>query len=591
MTEYVFALAGNPNSGKTTLFNALTGSSCKVGNWSGVTVERKEGVCRFDRRITIVDLPGIYSLTPASAEETAARDYIANEKPDLILNIVDSTRLARNLYLTTQLAQTKIPMVIALNMTDALEKNGISLDAEKFSQSFGITAVPISAGSGAGINELIKTALAEAEKNVPPVLPKFKTAAKRYDYIGNALKKSFAVTGENKQERLRRKIDALVTHPLFALPLFAAVMLLIFKITFGAFGAYLSGLLSGFFGDYLASALSEMLLRAGAPDFLRRLAAEGILAGVGGAVSFFPQIIIMFFLLSLLEASGYMARTAFILDKPLRKIGLGGKSAIALLMGFGCSVPALMAARTLGSERDRRLTMLLVPFVSCGAKMPVYSLIASALFREKAWIVIACLYFGGMLLGALSGIILSKTVLKGKEQAFVLELPPYRLPTVKSTLRLMWEKTRDFAVRAATVLLFASAAIWLFRNLDFRLRPASEQNSILGVIGGVIAPLLSPCGFGSSRAAACLISGFAAKEAVVSTMMILYGADFAGAFTPASGLAFLTFILLYPPCAAALATMRAESDSIKFTLFSAAWQLTAAWLVSAAVYNIGNFFL
>lgn len=591
MTEYVFALAGNPNSGKTTLFNALTGSSCKVGNWSGVTVERKEGVCRFDKRITIVDLPGIYSLTPASAEETAARDYIANEKPDLILNIVDSTRLARNLYLTTQLAQTKIPMVITLNMTDALKKNGISLNAEKFSQAFGITAVPISAGSGAGINELIKTALAEAEKNVPPVLPKFKTAAKRYDYIGNALKKSFAVTGENKQERLRRKIDALVTHPLFALPLFAAVMLLIFKITFGSFGAYLSGLLSGFFGDYLASALSGLLLRAGAPDFLRRLAAEGILAGVGGAVSFFPQIIIMFFLLSLLEASGYMARTAFILDKPLKKIGLGGKSAIPLLMGFGCSVPALMAARTLGSERDRRLTMLLVPFVSCGAKMPVYSLIASALFREKAWIVIACLYFGGMLLGALSGIILSKTVLKGKEQSFVLELPPYRLPTVKSTLRLMWEKTRDFAVRAATVLLFASAAIWLFRNLDFRLRPASEQNSILGVIGGIIAPLLSPCGFGSSRAAACLISGFAAKEAVVSTMMILYGADFAGAFTPASGLAFLTFILLYPPCAAALATMRAESDSIKFTLFSAAWQLIAAWLVSAAVYNIGNFFL
>ncbi len=679
--EYVFALAGNPNSGKTTLFNELTGSHYEVGNWAGVTVERKEGICKYvyhnhithfdthehetehkhdeaHNHIRIVDLPGIYSLSPNSAEEVITRDYILREKPDLILNIVDATNLERNLYLSTQLAEMGAPMVIALNMMDALEENGFSIDVDELEKRLGVRVMPISASKGRGVQDLVTECLAIAhEKRTPSrhltygaeienAISKIQSeeglnrlcsvkliendirlksdiksketvsvindiaksvsdietyiAERRYKFIKSVTGSSVRVIGENKQAARTRKIDSIVTHPVFAIPIFIIIMFLIFQITFGTFGSMLSDFADNLFNVRFASLVDAGLNAIGAGAFARGLVIDGVIAGVGGVVTFFPQIMLLFLFLSFLEDSGYMARTAFIMDKLFMKLGLSGKSFVPMIMGFGCSVPAMMSVRTLENERDRKLTLLLIPFMSCGAKMPVYAVFTAALFPDNAGIVTFSLYFIGIFLGIISGLIFSRTVLKGDTPPFVLELPPYRMPTFKSTFHHMWEKAKDFAVRAGTVLLAASVIIWLLQNLDLHLHMVSDSRySIIGMIGRFIAPVFKPCGFGNWQAAVSLISGFAAKEAVVSTMTILYGAgggaglisSLSGVFTPLSAYAFLVFVLLYVPCVAAVSTLSTELNSKKLTVFSVCYQIGIAWVMSALVFQIGSLFV
>ncbi|MCI5604522.1 MAG: ferrous iron transport protein B [Clostridia bacterium] len=679
--EYVFALAGNPNSGKTTLFNELTGSHYQVGNWAGVTVERKEGICKYvfhnhithfdthehesehkhdesHNHIRIVDLPGIYSLSPNSAEEVITRDYIIKEKPDLILNIVDATNLERNLYLTTQLAEMETPMIIALNMMDALESNGAAIDIEALEKKIGIKIMPISASKGRGVQDLVTAALETAAhhevkcypvsykphiekavreikelenvprlcaikilenderlssniqnektydiiKNTNSLVTDMETyfADERYRFIRSAAHDAVTKTGPNKQAERTKKIDAVVNHPALAIPIFIGIMFLIFQITFGAFGTMLSDLVDTLFNVHFASLVSGCFERWNVSSFLTGLVVDGIISGVGGVVTFFPQIMLLFLFLSFLEDSGYMARTAFIMDKLFVKLGLSGKSFVPMIMGFGCSVPAIMSVRTLENERDRKLTLLLIPFMSCGAKMPVYAIFTAALFPNHAGIVTFSLYFLGIILGILSGIIFSKTVLKGDIPPFVLELPPYRMPTLKSTFHHMWDKAKDFAVRAGTVLLLASIIIWLLQNLDLSLHMVSDsRDSIIGHIGRIIAPVFTPCGFGNWQAAVSLISGFAAKEAVVSTMSILYGVNsttglvssLSQVFTPLSAYSFLVFVLLYVPCVAAVSALKTELNSKKLTFFSVCWQIGAAWIMSALVYQIGSLFV
>lgn len=679
--EYVFALAGNPNSGKTTLFNELTGSHYEVGNWAGVTVERKEGICKYvyhnhithfdthehrsehkhdeaHNHIRIVDLPGIYSLSPNSAEEVITRDYILNEKPDLILNIVDATNLERNLYLSTQLAEMGTPMVIALNMMDALEENGFEIDADKLQEELGIRIMTISASKGRGVQDLVTECLnAASEKALPscpltygPEIEKYIVqiqkeenlnrlcsvkliehdarlksdiksprttqiledvsesfsdietyiAEKRYSFIKSATKKCVKVTGKNKQAARTRKIDSIVTHPILAIPVFILIMFLVFQITFGSFGSMLSDWVDNLFNVQFAGLVENGLTSIGAGAFLKGLVIDGIIAGVGGVVTFFPQIMLLFLFLSFLEDSGYMARTAFIMDKLFMKLGLSGKSFVPMIMGFGCSVPAIMSVRTLENERDRKLTLLLIPFMSCGAKMPVYAIFTAALFPNHAGIVTFSLYLIGILLAVISGLIFSRTVMKGDTPPFVLELPPYRMPTLKSTFHHMWEKAKDFAIRAGTVLFAASVIIWLLQNLDLSLHMVSDSgNSIIGIIGKFIAPVFAPCGFGNWQAAVSLISGFAAKEAVVSSMTILYGAgNSAGLvsalsriFTPLSAYAFLVFVLLYVPCVAAVSALGSELNSRKLTVFSVLYQIGIAWIMSMLVFQIGSLFV
>ncbi|MCX7715642.1 MAG: ferrous iron transport protein B [Clostridia bacterium] len=679
--EYRFALAGNPNSGKTTLFNELTGSHYQVGNWPGVTVEHKEGICkyvyhkhpsRFDthehhsahrndeehNHIKIIDLPGIYSLSPNSAEEVITRDYIINEKPDLILNIVDATNLERNLYLTTQLAEMNLPMIIALNMMDALEANGVSIDVDKLEDRLGIPIIPISASKGRGIQDLINEALniAVEEKSAhqavvyPSELEKYireiekiqgsmclsaikalerdklilknttngeilnivKKAEKelgdietlvaeaRYAFIERTIKECTEKTGDNKQYTIMEKIDSVVEHHLLAIPIFVAVMFLIFQITFGPVGSFLSDGVDMLINEKLSGVLLAWLERLDTSQFLISLIIDGILAGVGGVITFFPQIMLLFLFLSFLEDSGYMARAAFIVDRLFVRLGLSGKSFVPMIMGFGCTVPAVMAARTLENERDRRLTILLMPFMSCGAKMPVYAIFAGALFQKQAGVVIFSLYLLGILLASISGFIFSKTVLKGETPPFVLELPPYRMPTFKSTFHHMWEKAKDFAIRAGTVLLMASIIIWFLQNFDFHLRMVDDSGeSMLGIIGHFIAPVFTLSGFGNWKAAVSLLSGFAAKEAVVSTMGILYNAPdtdslmsvIGGTFSPLAAYSFLVFVLLYVPCIAAVSAIKSEMNSWKWALFSVFYQVAVAWVISVLVYQIGSVFI
>lgn len=668
--EYVFALAGNPNSGKTTLFNELTGNHCQVGNWAGVTVERREGLCRYipwsdsanpkalmrmQSHIRIVDLPGIYSLSPNSAEEVITRDYIIKEKPDLILNIVDATNLERNLYLTTQLAEMETPMIIALNMMDALGQNGSVIDIEMLEKKTGMKIMPVSASKRQGIQELIAAALEAAakpslssrsisykphiekaireikeleavprllaikllenDKRLAADLKNTKTheiighenelisdmgtyiAEKRYSFIKSAVKAAVTKNGVNRQAKRTQKIDMIVNHPIFAIPIFIIIMFLIFRITFGTFGSTLSDWVDALFNVHFAGFVSSCFGKWNVSQFLTSLVVNGIIAGIGGVIAFFPQIMLLFLFLSFLENSGYMARTAFIIDKLFVKAGLSGKSFVPMIMGFGCSVPAIMSVRTLENERDRKLTLLLIPFMSCGAKMPVYAVFTAAFFPDNAGAVIFSLYLLGIALGIISALIFSKTVLRGDIPPFVLELPPYRLPTLKSTLRYMWDKAKDFAVRAGTVLLLASIIIWLLQNLDLRLHMVSDsRDSIIGCIGRLIAPLFTPCGFGNRQAAVSLLSGLAAKEAVLSGMNILYGvsgtyeltAKLSQAFTPLSAYSFLVFVLLYTPCIAAVSALRTELNSAKLTVFSICWQIGIAWLMSMMTYQIGS---
>lgn len=669
------ALAGNPNCGKTTLFNALTGSNQYVGNWPGVTVEKKEGTAHLNGgELTVVDLPGIYSLSPYSMEEIVARDFIIGDAPDCIVDIVDATNLERNLYLTVQLLELERPMVLALNFMDEVEKRGDKIDVARLSKELGIPVVPITAKTGEGLEQLLHTAhrqmhlgftiepddlyddfthdihhrmgellhdyayaanlpahwaaikLLEGDKvveralNLPEAVKleldvlvaeyenssdlgdrETLVADSRYQYIERVVAASVVRGGKPGELTLSEKIDRVVTHRIFALPLFLCTMLAMFMVTFGPFGTMLQDGVAALM-DGMSVALASAMTAVGVSDVLISLVCDGIIAGVGGVVSFLPQIALLFFFLSFLEDSGYMSRAAFIMDRLLRRFGLSGKAFIPMLMGFGCSVPAIMGARTMENEKDRRMTILLIPFMSCSAKLPVYGLIASAFFGSWAGLVVFGLYVIGMVLGILSGLFFKHTLFSGEPAPFVLELPPYRLPSMANMFSHIWVKVKDFLLKAGTLILLMSVVLWLLQSFNFSLRMVEDPSmSMLGIVGSVIAPMFAPLGFGNWQAAVALLTGFVAKEMVVSSLSMFYGFPLAAeagvvaaamdAFTPLSAFSYLVFILLYVPCVAAVSTLAKEMNSKKWTAFSIAWQIGIAYVAALAVYQLGSLFL
>ncbi|WP_251318511.1 ferrous iron transport protein B [Flintibacter muris] len=669
------ALAGNPNCGKTTLFNALTGSNQYVGNWPGVTVEKKEGTAHIgDREVTVVDLPGIYSLSPYSMEEIVSRDFIIGEAPDCVIDIVDATNLERNLYLTAQLLELERPTVVALNFMDEVEKRGDKIDVDRLSKELGVPVVPITARTGEGIEQLLHTAhrqmhlgvtiepddlyddythdihhrmgkllhdyayaanlpahwaaikllegdaIVEKALDLPPevkrqldaLVAEYENSSdlgdretliadSRYQYIQRVVGVSVVKGDVSGELTFSEKIDRVVTHRLWAIPLFLCTMLVMFVITFGPFGAWLSdGVGAGM--DALSAWLAPALEGIGVSAVVISLICDGIIAGVGGVLTFLPQIALLFFFLSLLEDSGYMSRAAFIMDRALRRFGLSGKAFIPMLMGFGCSVPAIMGARTMENEKDRRMTILLVPFMSCSAKLPVYGLISAAFFGPWAGLVVFGLYIVGMIVGILSGLFFKKTLFAGEPAPFVLELPPYRLPSLGNMLTHVWQKVKGFLVKAGTLILLMSMVLWLLQSFDFSLHMVEDAScSMLGTLGGVIAPVFAPCGFGHWQAAVALLTGLVAKEMVVSSLSMFYGFSLTAAsgevaaamagFTPLSAFSMLVFILLYVPCVAAVSTLFKEMNSSKWAWFSIAWQMGCAYAVSFLVYQIGGLFL
>lgn len=668
-----FALAGNPNCGKTTLFNQLTGSRAHVGNWPGVTVDRKEGVCHaYDKEVTILDLPGIYSLSPYSEEEVVSRKYLLIEKPDLIINIVDATNFERNMYLTSQLMETGIPVVIALNMMDEIEALGDEINIDLLSSRLNAPVVPISAVKNRGIKELMETAVKTAEEkdsffhsvlSDTAAFPLAMEIRKIADRDGKKITLFSAIKMLEKDERiieslklsqeatelidlvvhnseeemgieweiyvadlryqyitklttecikrkrnpddltLTDKIDLVVTNKYLAIPVFLGVMFLVFEVTFGKIGSFLTDGMDYLVNDVAVEALRSLMLRYQVADWLVGLVADGIAAGVGMVLVFLPQILLLFAALSFLEDSGYMARAAFIMDRLLRKFGLSGKSFVPMLMGFGCTVPAVMAARTLENERDRKMTIILTPFMSCGARMPVYAVFAGAFFAAHKGVVVISLYALGIVVALLSGIILKSTVLKGEAETFIMELPNYRLPTLKTIALHVWEKAKEFIVKAFTILLLASVVIWFLQSFSLSLHfVENNADSIFASFGKLLVPVFKPCGFGDWRAAVALLTGFVAKEAVVSTLGILYGVGdassagavssvLAGHFTALSAYSYLSFILLYMPCVVAFTTIKKEMNSWKWTLFAVGYQTACAWIVSFLIYNIGNLIL
>ena len=659
----IFALAGNQNCGKTTLFNALTGANQHVGNFPGVTVEKKEGTIKRQKDAVLVDLPGIYSLSPYSMEEVVARDFLLEESPDLILNLVDATSLERSLYLTLQLMELELPMVVALNMMDELEQMGDELNLPQLTRQLGLPVVPISAKRGEGMEQLLEQIQAPllAHRGRLPYDP---VTCWAYDQMGQAvsgagrtvgpficgkllegdreMEQKLALTGQERQltnqvaeeytrrrggqdsqvlladaryswiEQLMRtavrrahpagaltlsdQIDRLVTGKYTAIPIFLLVLYTMFAFTFSGVGEWMKERLGWFTDVFLGNALEMLLFKTNAPGWCASLLREGVLGGVGSVLSFLPQILLLFLFLSLLEDSGYMARAAFLMDRVMARFGLNGKAFIPMLMGFGCTTPAVMAARTMENERERRLTILLIPFMSCGAKLPIYALFAGAFFpRGQGAVVFGC-YLFGLLLAMGSGLLLKNTLFRGGDAPFLMELPPYRLPVPLGVLRRMWEKCKGFLWKAGTVILSMSVVVWLLQSLTPQLHWAVDGGSIFEALGRAIAPLLAPLGFGSWQAAVSLLTGLAAKETVVSTMMVLYEAGstaelqqlLTGLFSPGAALSFLTFSLLYTPCMAALASMRRELGSWGWTLFSAAYQLCVAYTMAWLVYRLGS---
>ncbi len=671
------ALVGNPNCGKTTLFNALTGSNQYVGNWPGVTVEKKEGMAQLDgERATIVDLPGIYSLSPYSIEEVVARNFVVGEQPHAIINIVDASNIERNLYLTVQLLELERPMVIALNFMDEVTKRGDHLDVERLSRALNVPVVPITARTGENIDILLKTAYrqggmgytiqpenlyddfthqicyeveevirdraraavipshwasikliegdnlleealeleAEDKRKVASIIKRYEEAYPlgdretlmadaRYRFIQKVVKLGIQRGSPMERSSLSDKIDSIVTDKYLAVPIFLLVMLFMFILTFGPVGSFLSDGVDFLINHYFAQKVGLALSTAGVALWVEHLVVDGIIAGVGGVISFLPQIALLFFFLSLLEDSGYMARAAFIMDRLLRKFGLSGKAFIPMLMGFGCTVPAIMGARTMENEKDRRMTIMLVPFMSCSARLPVYGLISAAFFPQYGGLVVFSLYVLGMVCAVLSGLIWKRTLFQGEPAAFVLELPPYRLPTAHNCLMHVWERVRGFLVKAGTLILVMSVGLWFLQSFGLSggiCMVDSPEDSILGMVGSFLAPMFGPLGFGTWRAAVAILTGFIAKESVVSSLALLYGfstldaggtvaAALSGAFaTPVAAYAFLVFVLLYVPCIAAVSTLYREMNSMKWTLYSVLWQLLVAWLVSFSVYQIGS---
>lgn len=594
----VFALAGNPNSGKTTLFNRLTGSSAEVGNWPGVTVERRTGTaCEEDFRARIVDLPGIYSLTPYTPEEGIAGDFLAKGHPDAVINVVDAGNLERNLYLTTQLLETGVPVVIAMTMADVASRRGDVIDYALLQTLLGVSVIPVRASKGEGTRALLSAARRAAEKPASRRRPVFlapggndpdrEEAEARYRLIESILAK--AVQRSEKGRGTTEWIDRIAAGRIPAIPVFFLIVLSVFLITFGPPGASLVRWMTELI-RLLSAMLAEILNAAGTAPWLESLLLNGVLSGIGAVAAFLPQILLLFLLLSLLEDSGYMARAAFIMDAPMRKIGLSGRSFVPLLMGFGCTVPAVMGSRILESEKDRRLTILITPFLSCSAKLPVYALVAGVFFPGRQALVLFLLYSLGIAAGLGSAFLFKKSILKGEPDAFLMELPDYRMPTWDNIRRHVGHRIRDFLQRAGTTVFAATVVVWVLQFLSPDLRVAENSSlSLLAAAGRLIAPVFTLCGFADWRAAVALLSGLVAKESIVGSFGVLLAPNPAAAlrqvFTPLSACSFLIFTLLYTPCAAALAAIRRETGSRMLCLFSAFWQFAAAWYASALFYQ------
>lgn len=659
-----FALVGNQNCGKTTLFNQLTGSNQHVGNFPGVTVDRKEGMIKGYPDTRVTDLPGVYSLSPYSSEEIVTRQFVFDKKPKGIINIVDATNIERNLYLTMQLMELDIPMVLALNMMDEVRENGGSIRINQLECMLGIPVIPISAIKNQGVDELIEHAVhvaryqerpgrqdfcdpedhggsvhrclhgimhliedhaenagipvrfaaakvaegdAEMEKSlhleqnetemIEHIVSQMEEergidraaaiADMRFDFIQRICRQTVVKPAESKERIRSRKIDAVLTGKYTAIPTFILIMGAVFFLTFNVIGAVLQNLLEKGI-DYLTAQMDQLLTAWSVNPVLHSLVIDGIFKGVGSVLSFLPIIVVLFLFLSLLEDSGYMARVAFVMDKPLRKIGLSGRSIVPMLVGFGCTVPGIMASRTLPSERDRKMTILLTPFMSCSAKLPIYAFFATAFFPKYKALVMVGLYVVGILTGILVALIIRKTLFKGEAVPFVMELPNYRMPALKNVLQLLWEKAKDFLQRAFTVIFVATIVIWFLQSFDLHFNlTADSQNSILAVVAGLIAPVFAPLGFGDWRISTALISGFMAKESVVSTLSVLTGSMdvIHKILTPASALSLLIFCLLYTPCVAAVSSVKRELGS-KWALVVVVGQCVVAWIMAALVYAI-----
>ena len=663
-----FALAGNQNCGKTTLFNQLTGSNQHVGNFPGVTVDRKDGTFKTHPEATVTDLPGIYSLSPYTGEEVVSREFIIESKPDAIIDIVDATNIERNLYLTLQLMELDVPMVVALNMMDELLANGGSVDVNALESLLGVPVVPISAAKNEGIEELVEHAMHVARFHDRPgridfcepdgpdggavhrcihgianliadhadragIPPRFAAtkliegdervarslalernesdavehvisqmeeesgadrlaalADMRFAFIEDVCARCVKKPHESREHERSLRIDRILTGRYTAAPTFILIMALVFWLTFDVIGQRLSDLLDvaiSAFQEWFASALATTSLN----PVVQSLLVDGIVAGVGAVVVFMPIVVVLFILLSILEDSGYMARVAFVMDKPLRRLGLSGRSFVPMLIGFGCSVPAIMATRTLPSEHDRKMTVLLTPFMSCSAKLPIYTLICAAFFPRHAGLAMVALYLMGILVGIVAALVLKHTTFRGEPVPFIMELPNYRMPSLKTTMMLAWEKAKGFLTKAFTIIFLASVVIWFLQTFDPGLNVAADQSqSILALLGSLIAPVFAPLGFSDWRISTALVTGFVAKESVMSTISVLLGstaADLAQVFTPLSAFVFLTFVLLYTPCVAAISAVRGELGG-KYAARVVALQCMVAWLVALAVRLVGT---
>ena len=581
------ALLGNPNVGKTTLFNSLTGSNQRVGNWAGVTVDKKEG---FFDDFKIVDLPGIYAMDTFSNEEKISKEFLENGQVDLILNIIDASNIDRNLYLTMQLKQFKKPIILAVNMIDVAEKKGINIDYKKLEELLDVTVVPIQASKEQGIDDVKKSLKNLHTNKIDNNDYNFSSEKETYTYIENLL--SQCTKKDNKSTRtIKEKLDNIMLNPWLAYPIFFIIMALTFQVTFSWIGQPLSDLLDSLLNDSLIPII-ESLIQGTAPWF-QSLIIDGIIGGVGGILVLLPIILSLFACITILEDSGYMARVAFIMDKIMRKMGLSGKAFIPMIVGFGCSVPAIMTARTLESEKDRKLTALLIPLMSCNARLPVYSIFAAVFFPNSIGLVVASLYFLGILLAFILGIIFKHTIFKNEEEPLLIELPEYKLPSLKNLLNQLYEKTKGFLVKAGTLIFAMSIILWFLSNFNFS-GMTDVNNSILSYVGGFIAPIFKPLGFGNWQSSVSLLTGLIAKETVVSSMSVIFAGDLQTMlplhFTTLSALSFLVFVLLYTPCITVVGTMKKEFGS-KLTLFSVAYQLVLAWLVAFLVFNIGSLFI
>lgn len=680
VTPVKIALVGNPNAGKTTLFNAVTGAKEYVGNWPGVTVEKKERrLHAYGHEMTIVDLPGIYSLSTYSMEEIVARNFVLDEQPDAIINIIDATNLERNLYLTIQLMELERPMILALNMMDEVKAQGITIDVKRLALELGVPVVPICARTGQGVEELLQncaTLLSLAHEQVhhgfciepddlydshthaahhrigeiigdapqkaglpmhwteikllesdPLVLERLQLSQSQRSALQETLK-NYAGTGvlddnetrvaDSRYRYITRvcgaavkrlpagtktvsdRIDSVLTNKYLGIPIFLVLMGVIFMLTFDTIGGWLSDGVETLISGYTIPFVQTLLVNGGAADWLISLICDGILTGVGGVLTFLPQIALLFFFLSLLEDSGYMSRTAFLMDRALKRFGLSGKSFIPMLMGFGCTVPATMSARTMENEDDRRMTILLLPFMSCSAKLPVYGMIASAFFEQSRGLVVLSLYLLGIIVGILTGFLFRKTLFSSNHATFVMELPPYRIPSLKNTLLHVGERVQHFIEKAGSIILLMSIALWFLTRFDLHFAmTAQTEQSILGRFGTLIAPIFKPLGFGNWQASVALLSGLIAKEAVVSSLSLFLGVTGSAAlssalttlFTPLAAYTFLVFILLYVPCLAAVTTMHRELHSGRYTLFMVIYQLLAAYTVALIVHIIGSLLL